>query len=99
MKSTETKAELPVEKPKAKPVDPRPWMLIDDDTPRDGMLLEVKADPDDENEPIKMVQWRITRRRNHATRRWDVVSFWADPLTHAEIDVEPLVWRLPEGFR
>ena len=99
MKLTETKEspKAPVEAAKPK-FEGRPWQLIDDDTPRDNTLLEVKFDPDDDAEPISHVVWRITRRRNAENRRWEVVGFWANALTREELTFEPMVWRLPEGF-
>ena len=100
MKSTETKeaAKIPAETAKPK-VDGRPWELIDDDTPRNGTIIEVKADPDDASEPVQMAEWRITRRRDPELRRWAIVAYWANPLTKQELPFEPMVWRLPEGFR
>jgi hypothetical protein len=78
--------------------DPRAWRLVDEFTPRDGTLIEAKADPDMPDDQAAVLKWRITRRRNFGRRRWVVVGFWANALTNEEVVVEPFVWRLPQGF-
>lgn len=37
--------------------------------------------------------WRVTRRINFETRRWEPVQFWADRATREPIDWEPVGWR------
>lgn len=77
--------------------DPRAWRLMDD-APKDATLIEVKSDPDDPDEKSVTAKWRITRRRVHAERRWEIYGYWSDPLTRFAIPFEPFVWRMPEGF-
>ena len=69
------------------------WMEMDH-APQDGTLIEYRAKDDS----IHYARWRITRRRNFETKRWDVVGFWADPQTREPVAVEPYVWRLPDGY-
>lgn len=78
--------------------DPRAWRLVDEYTPRDGTLIEAKADPDMTDDQAVILKWRITRRRDVEVRRWIVVGFWANALTNEEVAAEPFVWRLPQGF-
>ncbi len=77
--------------------DPRAWRSMEE-APRDNTLIEAKTyagDPDDTAVPIK---YRVTRRRDHTARRWVVVGFWANAITREELNCEPEVWRLPDGF-
>lgn len=78
--------------------DPRAWRLVDEHTPRDGTLIEAKADPDMLDDQAVILKWRITRRRDATVRRWVIVGFWANALTNEEVAAEPFVWRLPSGF-
>lgn len=76
----------------------RAWRLVDDDTPRDGTLIEYKIAADQPDTIVQYSRWRITRMRDAATRSWRKVGFWCDPFTNAKLLYQPLVWRMPEGF-
>lgn len=76
----------------------RPWRLVDEETPRDGTLIEYKVVADDPDSEVGYARWRITRRRAPLMRRWEKVGFWADPITSEELALAPDVWRMPEGY-
>jgi hypothetical protein len=78
--------------------DPRAWRMVDEATPRDGTLIECKDLPDDADASAFYARWRITRRRDHQARHWQIVGFWSDPITREPIAVAPTVWRMPEGY-
>jgi hypothetical protein len=78
--------------------NPRAWKIVDDTVPRDGTLIEVKADPGEGDEAAVPAKWRITRQRDPATRSWARKEFWVNALTAERLPFEPYVWRLPEGF-
>lgn len=67
----------------------RPWFDVAD-APKDGTLIEY--------EPGKTARYRITRRRDTENRRWEVVGFWADPMTRELIPHRLEKWRLPDGY-
>ena len=76
----------------------RPWLLVDVATPRDGTMIETKADPDMPDERSVHAVWRTTRTRAvPPARGWAIVAFWADPLTKRRLSPEPFVWRMLEG--
>lgn len=76
----------------------RPWRLVDEETPRDGTLIQYKVAADDPDSEVGYARWRITRRRDPLHRRWERIGFWADPITSEELALAPDVWRMPEGY-
>lgn len=75
----------------------RPWLLMDD-APKDGTIIETKADPDDPEYTAVHATWRTTRvRATPPQRGWAIASFWADPLTKQRLHPEPFVFRMLEG--
>jgi hypothetical protein len=88
-------AAIPDELPAAPPS--RPWLPMDD-APKDGTIIESKADPDEPDAAAVLATWRTTRRRNTPPLRgWGIVGFWCHPIGHAELEREPFVWRMMEG--
>lgn len=80
------------------PTAARPWLPIDDTTPRDGTLIEYKVHPEDADASAGHARWRMTRQRDASNRRWVPVGFWSDPITREGLRAEPAVWRMPEGY-
>ena len=71
----------------------RGWNENMDEAPRDGALVELQY-----SSVRTLAMWRKTRRRNQATRHWELVSFWCDPISRDELLFTPTAWRRPEGY-
>jgi hypothetical protein len=75
--------------------EPDGWARIET-APRDGTLIEYRGAGD--IAAVHYARFRITRERDHEARRWKVVGYWADPVTREKVLVEPMIWRMPEGY-
>ena len=77
------------------PQDPaRPWQPITNAL-QDGTLLEGRAADGTEFHMI----WRRTSRYDAFSSRWVRTAFWSSHLSREPLKVEPVQWRLPEGFQ
>ena len=76
------------------PQDPtRPWQPMTEAV-QDGTLLEGRAADGTEFHMI----WRRTSRYDAFSSRWVRTAFWSSHLSREPLKVEPVQWRLPEGF-
>jgi hypothetical protein len=71
----------------------RPWHPITE-APRDGTLVEGRAADGAEFHMI----WRRTSRFDARLSKWVPVGFWSSHLSREPLKVEPVQFRLPEGF-
>lgn len=67
----------------------RPYYPLDDAAPRDGSLVEGRAEDGTEF----MMIWRQTRRYDPAKMQWVQVGFWSGYLDRQPLAKEPVEWR------
>jgi hypothetical protein len=67
----------------------RPYYPIDDATPRDGSLVEGRAEDGTEF----MMIWRQTRKYDSAQMKWVQTGFWSGYLDRQPLAKQPVEWR------
>lgn len=92
-------AAMPDDAPAVEAAPARPWRLVDAETPRDGMIVEVKFDPDHADDRAVDAAWRTTRiRATPPARGWAITAFWCNPVTREKLPAEPFCWRIKDGY-
>lgn len=65
-----------------------------DEAPHDGSMLQVKFDPDADDDRAVFAVWRSTTMFDREARKWRRIGYWADPITKRQLPAEPIVYRL-----